>query len=321
MTAVYSGDENFTGSTSNSLTPDRKDYPGEATITPTVSLSVTPNPASVGESVNLFAIVRGSQPVTPVGGVVTFMSGATILGAVYVSSQSAGGSGGTIFVATLTTSFSTPGTDAITATYSGTWELPSTPPVGVTETVHSKTATHFTASATPTSTSAGHTITLRASGLPSTATGTVAFTAGNATLCTATIRRNTTIQCSTSANLAAGSYNVTATYSGDNTYQGSTAATHFTISKATTRFTASASPTRVGSGQAFTISIFGLPANATGRVDITVGPTALVCHVSVTGGKCSIVNTGGTLTYTFTATYEGDNNYLGSSATFRVTVT
>ena len=142
-----------------------------------------------------------------------------------------------------------------------------------------------------------------------------------ATLRSAPHQSDGTSRCSTSTstNLAVGSYDVTATYSGDNTFQGSTASTHFTINKAPTRFSASVRPARVGSGQTFTITINGLPANATGLINITVGNTQ-VCSISVTGGTCSLVNSGRNTNVTLTATYAGDANYLGSSATFRVTI-
>jgi len=53
--------------------------------------------------------------------------------------------------------------------------------------------------------------TLAATGLHAGATGTVTFSSG-ATLCTATLPATT---CSTALTLAAGSYPITATYSGD----------------------------------------------------------------------------------------------------------
>ena len=93
-----------------------------------------------------------------------------------------------------------------------------------------KTAGAFTASATPPSTNVGNQVILAASGLPSGATGTVTFTAGNLTLGTATVDPSSgTARCRTSTSLGVGTYQVIASYSGDQNYGSSTAATTFTL--------------------------------------------------------------------------------------------
>jgi hypothetical protein len=86
----------------------------------------------------------------------------------------------------------------------------------------------MTASASPTSTAYGNAVTLSVAGLPGNATGTVSFTSGTTTLCTATLPA---LSCDTPVTLAPATYPVTATYSGDGNYDGASADTSFVITK------------------------------------------------------------------------------------------
>ncbi len=321
--ASYSGDAGFTASTSSRLFQDYNRYSGgqEAKAVTGIGGVLQPNPALVSQpvtyNVTLVKPASGGSAIPP-GVTLTiiesFTGPSTILGTVTLVRNPSGRSA----TGSFTTTFSTAGYRYLSAMFVGTWALAGsdhTEPVQV----NTGTPTHFTASASPTSTTFGHAVTLRANGLPSSATGTISFTSGNVTLCTATVRRNSADQCSTSSRLAPGTYNVTATYSGDRTFQGSTATTSFVINKVSTQLSVNVSPNRVRSGQTFNVTINGIPPRATGSVVIKQGNTT-ICTVSVNGGKCSIVHSG-TATLTLTATYSGDSNYLGSTATFRITVT
>jgi hypothetical protein len=96
--------------------------------------------------------------------------------------------------------------------------------------------TALAATATPSTLSYGNTVILSAAGLPTAATGTMAFTAEGTTLCTATVSSGAGA-CTTGV-LPPGSYAVTASYSGDGDDQGATASTSFAISAvAATTFT------------------------------------------------------------------------------------
>jgi hypothetical protein len=86
----------------------------------------------------------------------------------------------------------------------------------------------MTASASPTPTSYGNAVLLSVSGLPGDATGTVSFTSGGTTLCTASLP---TPSCDTSSTLGVGTYNVTANYPGDTNYDATSAPTSFTITR------------------------------------------------------------------------------------------
>lgn len=99
LTATYSGDVTFNPSTSPPF------FLFVLPRTTTTTLSVSPNPSNVGQTVNLTAVVTPSIAT----GTVTFFDGATAIGTVPVS-------GGT---ATFPTQFMVSGTHSITAVYSG----------------------------------------------------------------------------------------------------------------------------------------------------------------------------------------------------------
>ncbi len=106
ITASYSGDLNFTGSTSSTLNQN------VSQATTTTTLTSSPNPSGAGQSVNFTVTVTGQFGGTPTG-TVTFKAGATTLGA---SSLSGG-------VASLSFAFTMTGTKSITAVYSRGYEL------------------------------------------------------------------------------------------------------------------------------------------------------------------------------------------------------
>ncbi len=118
-----------------------------------------------------------------------------------------------------------PGTYDVVAEYSGNEAKEAT----ATSFVITKIPTSMKAEATPASTSQGKAVTLSVSGLPTGATGTVTFASSGKTLCTATTVAKGAASCKTSKTLKAGTYPVTATYSGNADYEGTTATTTFTI--------------------------------------------------------------------------------------------
>jgi RHS repeat-associated protein len=97
ITAIYSGDSVNTTSTS---TPVNLAVEKVATTT---TLSVTPNPARLGEPVTMTATVSGSNP----SGVVSFADGGYVMGGANMING----------VATFTTSFTAVGTHTLTAIY------------------------------------------------------------------------------------------------------------------------------------------------------------------------------------------------------------
>jgi hypothetical protein len=177
--------------------------------------------------------------------------------------------------------------------------------------------TAFTASATPVTVSYGTQSTLAESGLPVDATGALTFTSGATTLCTAAMP---TSSCTTSTTLPVGSYPITATYAGDTDHSGSTASTALTVTVATTSFTASATPASVPFGTQSALAETGLPGSATGTVTFT-SDLATLCTAVLPTTTCQTSASLAGGTYPITATYSGDGNLTGSSATTSLTVT
>jgi hypothetical protein len=206
------------------------------------------------------------------------------------------------------------GTYPITATYSGDANYAGS--TAATSLIVTQAATSFTASATPSSVPFGTSSTLAASGLPSGALGTVTFASGAQTLCTATLPSAT---CPTAMTLAGGTYPITATYSGDANYAGSTAASSLTVTQAATSFTADATPANVSYGTSSSLAESGLPGGATGTVAFVSGSTTL-CTALLPATSCLTPTSLGAATYPITATYSGDGQYAGSTASTSLTV-
>jgi hypothetical protein len=307
-----------TCSTSSSLTggiyPITATYSGDSTYaasTATTTLTVSPAPTSFTASATPSSVPFGSTSMLSDSGLpnastgtVTFASGGSTL---CVAPQPS--------TKCTTSATLAGGTYPITATYAGDADDASS--TATTSLTVTPASTSFTASATPSSVSFGTSATLAASGLPSGATGTVSFTSGSSSLCTATLP---TMTCSTSASLAAAAYPITATYSGDASYAGSTAQASLTVTAAGTSFTASATPASVSFGSSATLTDSGLPGGATGTVTFTSGVSTL-CTAPLPLTSCGTSTTLAAGTYTITATYSGDTNYTGSTATTSLTVT
>ncbi len=210
ITAVYSGNTSYAGSTSSALTE---------TINPvtlassTTSLATSASTASYGQSVTFTATVTPSTGVTATG-TVTFKSGSTVLGtATLVNGK-----------ATFSTSSLSVGSHTITAVYGGSTSVTGSTSAGLTESV-TKAATRTTLKASATSIHVGQAVTFTAtvaSTTTGTPTGTVTFKSGSKVLGTATLV-NGTATFSTTA-LTAGSHKITAVYGGSSNYKTSTSA-------------------------------------------------------------------------------------------------
>ncbi len=262
--------------------------------------SASPSPQAYAQPVTFTAALPSSAT-----GTVTFTSGTTTLCTA------------TLPALTCTASDAPTGSDTITATYSG--DANFAPQTATTTLTISKATPSMTEAAAPASIVHGSQDTLSFSGLPGDATGTVTFASGGSTLCTTTIPL---LSCQTATTLAAGTYGVTATYSGDGNYNG-TAATgaSFTVTKADTSFTESAAPASVPYGTPDTLSVSGLPGGATGTVTFTSGGATL-CVATLPAVSCATPISLTVGTYNVTATYSGDGNYNGmtaSGASFSVT--
>jgi len=194
--ASYSGDSTYTPSTGS--TPER------VTDTSSTGVTVSPTSTSTGSPVTYSATVT-SGAGTPTGSVSFTVGGVTMCTATLSS-----GSG------QCNSSSAPAGTDTVTGSYSG--DLSFGTSVASTGLFVAKFASSTAVAVTPTSTSTGSPVTYSATvtsgaGTP---TGSVSFTVGGATICTATLSSGSG-QCNSSS-APAGTDTVTGSYSGDSTF-------------------------------------------------------------------------------------------------------
>ena len=186
--------------------------------------------------------------------------------------------------------------------------------------------------AAPNPSSYGQPVTFTASVSPTgstqaTPTGTVTFEDGTNPLAPAVALVGGTATISTSA-LTVGVHSITADYSGDSNFNGSTSSpVALTVNKAatTTSLTSSPNPSAFGQPVALTATVSpdtaGQPT-PTGSVTFTDGSTPLGTAQLDASGTATLPPTTALPvgTQTITATYTGDSNYQGSSGYAQQTV-
>jgi Bacterial Ig-like domain (group 3) len=198
---------------------------GGGTTADTVSLTASVTTATVGTSVTFTATV---SPATATGSV-KFYNGTTLLGTTTLTSG----------VATLPFAFTTAGTPSVTANYSGdsTYEESTSTAVSLTVTAVGTTSSATTLTASPSAPTTGTSVTLTATVAPSsgtgTPTGTVTFydTTTTTSLGTGTLSSGATTVSATFS--VAETHALTATYSGDGTYAGSTGNLNLSVGSTT----------------------------------------------------------------------------------------
>jgi hypothetical protein len=209
ITAVYSGDSTYASSTSAVLTQTVST--GSVSTTTTLSSSV--NPSVVGQSVTFTASVTPSSGTSTPTGTITFLDGATVIGS---SGLDASGS------AAFTTSTLSVGPHSITAQYTGDATFAASSSTALSQTVNKvNTTTTVTSNRNPARLQ--QLITFRATVSPSAATGTVQFFDGTRLLGTSTLNSSGIASLAVVAQTV-GTHQITAQYSGDSKYSGSTSA-------------------------------------------------------------------------------------------------
>lgn len=318
ITATYSGDASFVGSTSPVLTQTVN----QAGSTTTVISSA--NPSVTGQSVTFTATVAAAAPSTgSVSGNVTFDDGTAPLCTGVTLSASGQGQ---CAVSNLTL-----GTHSITAIYSGNTDfLAGTSPL-VRQVVGPPATTAQITTSTPNPSVVGQAITVsftvavNAPGvgtIPTTDTVTVSDSTGVS--CTASLSAG---NCTLSPK-AAGADSLTAAFAGDANFGASTsAAVTQTVSLASTTTTITAtSPSAPALGQAITVS-FKVSVSAPGAG--TIPGTDTVTVTDSTGASCTGANSAGSCSLTpkalgsdsLTATYNGDANFSKSSGSTSTSLT
>jgi hypothetical protein len=209
ITANYSGDTTFGASSTTFI--ETVNSLGQTPTSTTVSGS--PNPANVGQSVTFTAVVTSTSPGTPTG-TVTFLDGTSTLG-----SSSLAVVGG-VDEATFSTTSLSIGTHAITAIYNSDLTFASSTG-NCFETINSLGPNPSTTllSGSPNPAFVGQTVTLTAtvSATSGTPTGSVTFSDGSTVLGTGTLSVVGGLDQATFtvSNLGIGAHQITANYTGD----------------------------------------------------------------------------------------------------------
>lgn len=320
ITAVYSGDTNFTTVTSSVLTQNVNQV-----ITTTTIFSSSPNPSQFGEPVILKANIAGAVALPPLSpsGTVTFFDGATPLGTVPVTMLSANTGTATLTVTTLSI-----GTHALTASYSGDINYISSLSSSMTQKViFSGTANTTTTSQTPSvfgqlvTFTSTVTATIPGMGSP---TGTVEFYDGVQLLGTGTLVSTgpTTSQATFSTSgLSLGSHHILSNYTGDINFSGAVAPLITQVvnqDSTSTALTSSLNPSNFGDNITLTATVTanapgsGIP---TGTVTFKEGATVLGTG-TLNGSGVATFSTIALYpgTHTLTATYSGDLNFITSTS-------
>jgi Bacterial Ig-like domain (group 3) len=208
ITAVYNGDGNFQSSASVVLT----EAVNQATTSTSLQSSATPS--NYGQAVTFTVNVTASYQYTPTG-TVSFYDGSALLDTETLSDGEA----------SFTTSALAAGNHAITAVYSGdSVVVGSTSAILTQEVNQALTTVLLTSSLNPASSGQDVTFTAVVSlpnGCSGTPTGTMSFYDGTTLLATVTLD-NTGTATFTTSTLAMGNNSITAVYTGDGNFIGST---------------------------------------------------------------------------------------------------
>jgi hypothetical protein len=309
ISAKYSGDTNFAGSTS-------------AAIAETVNLAATStslassaNPAAFGQAITLTATVQPAAGSAATG-TITFLDGTSSLGTATLANNSAQLSASTLAL----------GAHSFTAVYSGNINLAGSTSTAIVETINqAPTSTTFTSSLNPAPYGQG--VTFVATVQPASGgavTGSVTFFDGTSALGTPLVVNNNS-QHNTATLIVAefqgGTHSITAVYSGDSNYAGSTStALTETINTASSTVSLASSQNPASFGQSVTLTAsvqssvsgslttgnvtFFDGANPLGTVNLTLpNDTAQLAVSTLTAGAHSL-----------TAKYNGDSNFSASTS-------
>lgn len=316
--ALYSGELNFIASTSSILTQTV----GPATTSTAVASSV--NPSVTGQSVTVTATVSVVAPGSgaPTGTVVFLDDGSTIAGC---AAQAVSGTG----TATCDDAFAGAGAETITAVYSGDVDFLNSTSAALTQAIDpATTSTSLASSLNPSVTgqpvaiTATVNVTAPGSGTP---TGTVTFMDGGvpiAVCAAATVTGADTATCATSFDTA-GAHTITAVYSGDSNFTGSTSSafTQTTSPGATATMIASSSdPSVAGQAVSYTATVSavapasGIPTGTVAFLDGASTVTGCATQALVAGMASCTVTYSIAGSHFITAAYSGDTNFTGSSS-------
>jgi hypothetical protein len=320
IAAFYSGDLEFSSSTSNSISQTVDGYNSTTALTSSI------NPSSVGQATILTATVAATagqtKPPTLTGSV-TFYDGTTALATVTLTSG----------VATYSATFTTPGSHNLSVVYSGDTNYATSTSANLIQVVSAAfTETlSLTSSVNPASPGQNFTLTVTAAPTPGqtrppTPTGAIHFYNGTTNILNLNLSNGTV--AFTFAFSTPGSYPISIVYSGDMNYASSTAALTQVIRVAVgsqISLTTSANPVAPNTSVNLTASVAAAAAGQTGtpsgKVSFYDG-TTLLGSAYLVNGVATLPATFATLgTHSLTAVYAGDSTFgTSTSGTFVETV-
>jgi hypothetical protein len=289
MTAAVTADANVNATTSAPVNETVTD------ATPTLAVSCSPNPIAYG---------AGSTCTAAVGGGATGMIAWTINGS-YAWGTSTINSGTTTnggFTANV------PGTYTIGVTYQG--DADHNPASASTTLTITKAPLAVTLTTPSNPASYGTSVTFTAQ-VAAPATGTITFLDGATSIGSGTVSGG--IATFTTTSLAAGTHNITASYSGDANYSAAVSALlpeAITKASATVNMTSSFSPSTYGQAVMFTFTATGVLGTPSGTVAISDGATLLATPTLNASGVATFITANLTVgSHNLTAVYGGDANY------------
>jgi hypothetical protein len=308
ITASYSGDTNFSGSSGSLAGGQTVNQASSGT-----SVSSSENPSIFGDNVTFTATVTA---VSPGAGTPTGTVNFTIDGSPAGSGTLSGGT------TSISTSSLSAGTHTVVASYTGDTNFTGSSG-SLTQTVNqASSSTAVSSSVNPSVFGQSVTFTATVSSSAGTPTGTVQFIVDGSNFGNPVALSGATAS-TTTGGLSVGTHTITASYSGDTNFSGSsgTLSGGQTVNQAssTTSVSSSLNPSTFGQSVTFTTTVAAVSPGAGspgGTVQFVIDGSNFGSPVALSGGSASVTTStlsGGV--HTVSATYSGDANFTGSSGT------
>ena len=300
ISAAYSGDSSDSPSASSPLTQTVNQTAS------TTSLASSSNPSVVNQPVTFTATISPQFGGTATG-TVTFNDGANVLGTAAVTGN----------VATFTIGSLSKGTHSITAVYGGDTNVAGSSASALSQLVNpAPTTTAVTSSVNPSFANQATTFTATVTGqFGGTPTGTITLKSGTLSLGTITLSGGAASLNKTFT--TSGTRSITAVYSSDANFTGSTSPVLSQVVNAaptSTAVTSNLNPSNYGDAVTFTATVTSAFGTPTGSVTFKAGNTTLGT-ANLSGGSASLttsaLNTG---TKSITATYKATANFAASTS-------
>jgi len=318
LTCLYGGVSNYLTSTCAAITQVVKAYASQSSLTSSI------NPAFVNQQTTLTATVQpvpGQTGAPAPTGTVSFYDGTTLLGNAAVTNV------GGVTTASFVFSYATASSQSITCTYSGDTNYIGSTCGALTQVINDYASQiSLTSSINPSFVNQQTTLTATVSAVAGqtgsiTPTGTVTFKNGTATLGAVTLVNGVATYPASFA--LAGSYPLTAIYSGSTTYIGVTSSVLPQVVNLYTdqvMLTSSNNPAYINAQTTLTATVVptasqASPFNPTGSITFLNG-TAPLGTVALTNGLTATLSISFPIvgSYPITAVYSGDANFATATS-------